>query len=104
MRTTCRPLTSIVSGWPPPLERSTRAPYRSFLRVSSISPHLACVRHDFAGEQLHALARLLVRHRTGLAAGEDDAAAEFLLILLQLLPHRRRAADDGEDSLLDVVP
>src|SRR5262245_4313352 len=112
MRTVGRPLRSMVSGWPPLLARSTRAPNFSFLRRSSIDaiPDVrsltsdASVRHHLAREHFHALARQFVRHRPGLASREHDAAAEFLLPVLQLLPDRGRAADDGEHALLDVVP
>src|SRR5437870_4889217 len=39
MTTVGRPATAIVSGWPPPRDRRTRAPYFSFFNVSNTSNH-----------------------------------------------------------------
>src|SRR5262245_55551807 len=62
------------------------------------------MRHDLAGEQLHALARQLVREGPGLAAGQNDAGSDLLLVTVELLPDGLGTADEGEAALLDLVP
>src|SRR5437660_649372 len=97
MRTVGRPLTVIVSGWPPLRASSTRAPYFSFFSVSNMRQYLA-------GEHLQTLAGQVVRHRADLAAGQADADAQFLAVLVDLLNHRLRTADDGVHPFLHVLP
>src|SRR5437868_10054934 len=55
MRTVGRPATSMVSGWPPPLERSTRAPYFSFLNKLSMRVFRSC---EEQGRRQHSLVQL----------------------------------------------
>src|SRR5262249_52283279 len=110
MMTVGRPATSMVSGWPPPLESQTRTPYFSFLRRSNMGRFsvvfslVSHARQHLPRQQFHTFAGQFVGQRTRLAAGQYHADPQLFLVMFQFLPDRGWAADDGENALLHVLP